>query len=294
MFGYVKPVMSELLMKDYEFYRSCYCGICRSMKSHTGIFSNLTLTYDSVFLSLVRMVYLPDADFSAKKRRCVAHPLKRRCMLTENEATVYTARAFAILTYYKLLDDLHDEKFLKRAAVTALRPIVASAKKKADLTPLAQICAEKLSKITELEDKRSPSVDDGALLFGELLAEIFSFGYEGEAKLVTYECGLHLGKFIYAADAAEDYEDDRREGKYNPYIEMYGGEPLTEENRNSIKCALVLECKKIEGSVNLMPFGNRYTLENLIKNIIYLGLMKRIEFLDKKTEISSCEKEKKQ
>ncbi len=293
MFGYVKPVMSELLMKDYEFYRSTYCGVCRSMKSHTGIFSNATLTYDSVFLALVRMVYLPDADFSAKKRRCVAHPLKKRCMLSENEATVYTARAFAILTYYKLLDDLHDEKFLKRAAVTALRPIVASAKKRADLTPLAEICAEKLAEISKLEDTKSPSVDDGAELFGELLGEIFSFGLDGTDKLVTSECGVHLGRFIYAADAAEDYDEDRAAGKYNPYVEMYGGAELTAENRESIKCALILECKKIEAAVNLMPFGNRYTIENLIKNIIYLGLVKRIDFLDKKPEAAN-EKEKKE
>ena len=50
VFGYVKPVKAELLMKEYDFYRATYCGICRAMKKHTGIFSNATLTYDSVFL----------------------------------------------------------------------------------------------------------------------------------------------------------------------------------------------------------------------------------------------------
>ena len=32
MFGYVKPVVSELLVKEHEFYKATYCGICRSMK----------------------------------------------------------------------------------------------------------------------------------------------------------------------------------------------------------------------------------------------------------------------
>ena len=45
-----------------------------------------------------------------------------------------------------------------------------------------------------------------------------------------------------------------------------------------------MECQKIESAVNLMPFGNRATIENIIKNIIYLGLPKRIEFLDEPEE----------
>ena len=87
MFGYVKPVQSELLVKEYDFYRATYCGICRSMKKHTGFFSNLSLNYDGVILALARMLYIPDSDISAKMKRCVAHPLKKRCMLTVNSAT---------------------------------------------------------------------------------------------------------------------------------------------------------------------------------------------------------------
>ena len=51
-------------------------------------------------------------------------------MLNENEATRFTAKAFAILTYYKLKDDLDDEGFIKKCAVSAVRPVVAHAKKK--------------------------------------------------------------------------------------------------------------------------------------------------------------------
>lgn len=291
MFGYVKPVSSELLVKEFEFYKATYCGICRSMKAHTGALSNVTLSYDSVFLALVRMVYLPNEAFAARKARCIAHPFKKRCMLCENAATEYTARAFAILTYYKLLDDLHDEKAMKRAAVSALRPILSSARARADMAALSAVVAEKLAAIRALEDGREPSVDEPARLFGELLGEVFSFGLEGEAALVTRECGAGLGRFIYAADAAEDYEKDKKSGSYNPYVEAYGGAELTAENKANIKCALVLECRKIEAAVNLMPFGNRHTIENLIKNIIYLGLVQRIAFLDEPSNEKALEKE---
>ena len=289
MFGYVKPVVSEMLVKEHEFYKATYCGICRSMKKHTGFLSNVTLSYDSVFLALVRMLYIEDADFGAEQRRCIAHPAKKRTMLKENTAIEYTAKAFAVLTYYKIKDDMADEHGIKRLGVSAVKPIVAHANSKAELSELEAIVRDRLCRITELENASCTSVDEPAGLFGELLGEIFAYGLPEKERLVPYECGYHLGKFIYAADAAEDYEKDREKGAYNPYVMFYGGKPLTDENKQTIKCALLLECKKIEAATNLLPFGTRATIENIINNVIYLGLVKRIEFLDKK----ESEKEKK-
>ncbi len=282
MFGYVKPVQAELLVKEYEFYKATYCGVCRSMKKITGALSNVLHSYDSVFLALVRMLYIPDEEISARKGRCVAHPVKPKAMLNTNAATDYTARAFAILTYHKLKDDINDERLARRMATNMLRPIYASAGKRADLSELSRTAEEKLGAITALEEAKHIGIDEPAGLFGELLGAIFSFGLDGADARITYQCGYHLGKFIYAADAAEDYEKDRASGSYNPYVLMYEGRLLSDENRRTIKCALLLECRELESAVNLLPFGKRVTIENIINNIIYLGLPKRIEFLDKK------------
>ena len=284
MFGYVKPDIKELLVKEHEFYKSTYCGICRSMKKHTGGLSTVTITYDSVFLALIRMAYIPDSEIGSSMRRCIAHPMKKKCMLTDNSAIEYTSRAFAILSYYKMKDDLSDEGLAKRMLVNATRPILASAKKRADLQPLANIVKDRLDRITEIEREKRPSIDEPAELFGELLGEIFAYGLEGDDKLVTYECGFHLGKFILLADAIDDYESDLKSGKYNPYVISYGGAKLTQENKQNVKTALLIECKKLESAVNLIPFGNKITIENIVRNIIYLGLTKRIEFLDKDEE----------
>ncbi len=292
MFGYVKPVVSEMLVREHEFYKATYCGICRAMKKHTGLLSNVTLSYDSVFLALVRMLYIPDEDFKADNRRCIAHPMKKRPMLRENSAIEYTARAFAVLTYHKLKDDLSDERGLRKTGATMMRPIASSAGKKAELMELSAIVSDRLAKITALEVEKCQSVDEPAALFGELLGEIFAYGLPEEERLVPYEVGLHLGRFIYAADAAEDYEKDKERGSYNPYLLLYDGKPLTRENKESIKCGLILECKKLEAAVNLLPFGKRATIENIINNVIYLGLIKRIEFLDKDEDPSKDKKEK--
>lgn len=296
MFGYVKPYHRELLVKDYEFYRATYCGICRSMKKHTGVLSNVTLSYDSVLLALVRMLYVPDSEIGASARRCVAHPLKKRPMLNINSATEYTARAFAILAYYKTLDDFADEGFGKKLLLAPVRPILSGGAKRAKIPDIAELIRDKLSAIGELERANVASVDEPADLFGELLGEVFANGLPERDALICREFGKSLGRFIYAADAAEDYEEDRVSGKYNPFVLLYGGEPLTDENKQSIKCGLLLECRKMESAVNLMPFGNRATIENIVRNIIYAGLPRRIEFLDpSKNESDSkcCKRQRK-
>lgn len=284
MFGYVKPRVSELLVREHEFYRATYCGVCRAMKSNTGNLSRATLTYDSVFLALVRMLYIPRIEFSAEPRRCIAHPMKRRPMLSENAALAYTAGAFAILTHYKLSDDLHDEGLGKRMLAGAARPITRAAKKRAGMPELERIVREKLAEIGVLEAAACPSVDKPATLFGELLGEVFASELPESERLVPYRLGYHLGRFIYAADAAEDYDADRASGAYNPYVVSYGGAPLTDENRRTIRCALLHECKCIEGAVNLLPFGELATIENIVNNIIYLGLPDRIRFLECSSE----------
>ncbi len=280
MFGYVKPVVKELLVKEHEFYKATYCGICRSMKKHTGALSTVTITYDSVFLALVRMAYIPDSELDSSMRRCIAHPMKKKCMLTDNSAIEYTTRAFAILSYYKMQDDLTDEGVGKRMLVGAAKPVFSRAKSRADLSDLADIVKDRLDKISEIEMQRSPGIDAPAELFGELLGEIFAYSLEGADRLVTYECGFHLGKFVYLADAIDDYEKDLKRGKYNPYVISYGGAELTAENKQNVKSALLIECSKLEKAINLIPFGNKVTVENIVRNIIYLGLTERIKFLD--------------
>lgn len=287
MFGYVKPYHKELLVKDYEFYRATYCGICRSMKKHTGALSSVTLSYDSVLLALVRMLYVPDSEIGAKARRCIAHPLKKRPMLNINSATEYTARAFAILSYYKMRDDIADEGAWKKLLIAPIRPVLSGGAKRAEIPDIADLIREKLEAIGELERANTASVDEPAELFGDLLGEVFAYGLSEKDALICREFGRSLGRFIYAADAAEDYEEDRVKGKYNPFVLLYEGKPLTDENKQSIKCGLLLECKKMESAANLMPFGNRATIENIIRNILYAGLPRRIEFLDSVTETAN-------
>lgn len=283
MFGYVRPASAELLVKDHEFYRATYCGICRTMKHVTGVLSPMFLTYDSVYLALVRMVFLDDSAFGSRRIRCAVHPMKRRMALTENAALTYTARVFACLSYHRLRDDLADERAARRMAEGMLLPFAEHGRIRASMSELDRMMQRELAHIRGLEAAGCDSVDRPAEHFGRLLGEVFAYGLVGSGARIAHEIGYHLGKFIYVADAAEDYDKDIRRGRYNPFVLRYGARPLTAENRATVHTALLLEAEGIGRAVELLPFGARGTLERIIKNITYLGLKERIRFLKEDT-----------
>ena len=56
MFGYVTPLEGELKVKELQFYKSTYCGLCKAMGKRVCSESRMTLSYDVVFLVLVRFL----------------------------------------------------------------------------------------------------------------------------------------------------------------------------------------------------------------------------------------------
>ena len=281
MFGYVKPKNEELKIKDYAFYRATYCGICKRMKALLGTASTLTLTYDSVFLALLRMAYIPDAEIKSRLRRCAVHPIKKRDILEGNSAIDYTVRVFAELTYRKLEDDIEDERALRRLVKSIARPSARRFCMRARLDgSLSECIRSHLCEISEREREGCASVDLCAAPFGELLGEIFAYGIDDEsAQVALREIGRQLGVFIYVADAAEDYEEDARLGRSNPFVKMYGAPSLSKEQKQNIHTALTYRIDRIASALAFIDFGARKTLERILYNIVQLGLRARIEFL---------------
>ena len=281
MFGYVRPRHTELLVREYDFYRAVYCGVCRSMKKKTGRVSSFALSYDVVFLAIVRMLYT-DRAISCRKCRCIAHPCKSRHMAMDNEALDFSARASALLCYHNLKDDIADGRFLRRNACRMALPFFSRARKKASMAELDAFIAERLAVLHEAEQKKTASVDMPAALCGEVLGRVFCEGIEGEEdRALLYDIGDHLGRFVYVADAADDYEKDVKEDAYNPFRCLYGDEGLSSEVKREIHTGLMLRLSALEEAVLRLPYNGASALESIIKNTIYLGLPDRIDFLVK-------------
>ena len=191
MFGYVKPFVPSLTVAEYTYYKSVYCGLCHTAGGTSGAASRLFLSYDFVFLALVRQALQGQAVVMTK-RRCVAHPLRRRYAVQENEALRYAAAAAAVLRAYKLQDDLFDEHGLRRCVAQLLR----LCNRRAARRGAAWVCPEALqaafADLRAIEQAQTASMDAPADVFGVLLGELFAMGLpQRQARIAAdHICGI--------------------------------------------------------------------------------------------------------
>ncbi len=279
MFGYVRVNKSELRVREYEFYRASYCGLCRAMGKCTGQCSRMTLSYDFAFLALLRIALKKDTtEFDSK--RCIAHPLKKRSYMKRNPTLEYCAGAAALLNYHKVRDDLSDERGFKKLRAVALIPFMSYSRKRAikklKLSELDGRISAGLSKLAEIEAARPESVDEPARAFGDILGDIIAFGLSGDGERVARAFGVSVGKWIYVADALDDWAEDAKKGRYNPFILLYGKECPDDGELEGIRIALKNELCSAESAFDLIEFEND-DVKNIVMNILYLGMPNRID-----------------
>lgn len=274
MFGYVRVNAAELRLREYECYRALYCGLCKSMGKCTGQCSRLSLSYDFVFLAAVRIALLKE-EVKAEKIRCMLHPFKKKQAILKSETLAYCAHASALLTYRKLRDDMADEKGLKKARAVLSKPLFRKAYKKArkKYPKLDKKIEAELSALSAIEkDKNAiPSADEPAACFGRLMEAVVSEGLTGGNARIAKAIGRAVGHWIYLIDAADDYTEDCKKDRFNPYRRLFTEEP-TEADWQSIQEGLTLILTKAENAHHLMDPHPQDEINEIISNILYLGM----------------------
>ena len=168
MFGYVHPSDGRLTPEDRETFRAAYCGLCHALGARYGLAGRMILNYDLTFLAMV----LSDGAGQTCARRCVVHPIRKRCCAAEDPALDTAADMSVILTYWQLRDGVADHGFwggLKyRLASALLRP--AYRKARARRTDFDRGTQAHLTALGALEKDGCASLDAPADAFARLLA----------------------------------------------------------------------------------------------------------------------------
>ena len=272
MFGYVKIERAELRVREYEYYRAAYCGLCRSMGKCTGQCSRLTLSYDIAFLTHVRMALVGTVP-TFKKRRCIAHPFRARMMMEQNGELSYAADASALLAYEKCRDDVADRRGFGKLRAMAKMLLLRTAYRRAEKRhpALAATLRERLAALTALEKQRRASVDEPAAIFGEILAALLACDLPTDAARIAATLGEKIGKFIYVADAIDDIDRDEKTGNFNPVLELYGNKPTAEEKK-MLEVALLSCLDDAAVALDLIGEPASSPRRAVLENILYLGM----------------------
>lgn len=274
MFGYVRVLQPELRLREFECYRAYYCGLCRRMGACTGQCSRLSLNYDFVFLAAVRCLLTGEKP-DVGKFRCLLHPLRRRLLVRNSGQLDYCADVSAILTAAKLADDRADEKgFRKLRAMLGGWFFSGAVRRARRRRPaLDEAVRAGLARLGRLEaPDAEPSADAPAAAFGELASLLFSDGLSGNAARIASEIGDSIGRWVYLADAAEDFSDDLRHRRFNPYLRLFGDHP-TDADWNTVSLALRATVSRAQRAFELIDGeSSAPELRAIVSNVLYLGL----------------------
>ena len=272
MFGYVRPLKGELKVKEYELYRAVYCGLCRTMGRRYGHSFRLSLSYDFVFLALLHLD-LTGEECAFEKKRCPAHPTKKRLMMKENSALRSSCDVAALMLYHDMRDKIADrdgaKSFLARLALPFASRFRKKAIKKYGGAELDSFMKEKLDTLSSLEKSGCDSPDRVAGVSGELLGKCAEYGLTDETqRRIASEIGLRIGRAIYLLDAADDVDEDEKKARYNPLLAENASASKAKTKRTQLETALLLELKRADDALSLSGGkdpGGRALLENAFR-----------------------------
>ena len=108
------------------------------------------------------------------------------------------------------------------------------------------------------------------------MAAVFAEGLEGADARIASEMGRSVGHWIYLADAADDFWEDQKKGRFNPYKGLFEEIP-TQTELDDLRLSLTAQLMRGERAMLLIDtFGNA-ELKEILYNIMYLGLPDRAE-----------------
>lgn len=264
MFGYITINPAQLTEEERARYRSCYCGLCRSLRDSCGMWGRTVLSNDMTFLSiLLNSLYEPEEE--VRGERCPAHPLTVR----ESGASVMTGFAAdmnLLLGWYKAKDDLQDGSSpAARMTEKRLAPFIPAIEEKypAQCTGVR----EALSEFNALEKEHCQEIDRLCDLSGRMLASVFA-PKEDEWAALLRRTGFGLGRFVLFMDAYEDLKDDLKHGRFNP-LQSVSAQPDFESFCRDTLQLLIAEATE---AFEFLPLEKDLSI---LRNVLYSGVWTR-------------------
>lgn len=227
MFGYVNPDSPYLFKKDETLYKAIYCGMCKSIGKSCGNFSKSALTYDIAFMSAL-LHNVAGQDIKIEKRRCALHIFRRRPMAVPDDVSLLLGCVNTVLAYYKLLDDKADGQAKGAFAFLYKRGFRRALKRHPQA---AEIIKDSMTRQSELEKAGCAVIDEACEPTAQMLKNLAVYALGDNATEDVAALTYDIGKWVYLADAFDDYDKDVKKGRYNVLYKSFGCSTKTEAVR---------------------------------------------------------------
>ena len=270
MFGYVRPSPERLTQEEQELFSAAYCGLCHTLQRRYGLAARMILNYDLTFLAILLS---EEKSCNSCKKRCIAHPIKKRTCGEPTAALDTAADMSVILTWWQLQDGVADHGFWSGLKYRAASLFLHRAYKKARLVQpeFDRNTREQLQALDALEENGCDSIDRPADTFALLLAGAAEAVEDPTRRRILRQMFYHLGRWIYLTDAADDLKKDLRSGSYNPlalrFVHCQG--VLTPESREELAGTMDRSIEQMAAAFELADFG---CWTPIIRSVVYEGM----------------------
>ncbi len=281
MFGYIRPRVDELKVRQEAEYRAAYCGLCRCLGKRYGLSARFLVNYDITFAYL--LISGQDGQETCKKQFCPANPLKKKACRPISPAMEYCADLCVILCAEALRDRRRDETGLKKLPPALAGVFLRKADRRACAArpELAELIRRQLARLGELESAKCDSMDRAADAFAGLLSHCADEAIRGERR-PAQQLLYHVGRFIYLTDALDDLTDDARSGDYNPILYRFRcpGGALGEDDRAYVKKSILASVSMAAAALALCELREN---REILENIVSLGMPAVLSAVDRGT-----------
>lgn len=265
MFGVLVPCRTRTADDLRRQWMGHFCGLCLALRDHSGQFSRLTTNYDTLVLSILVEAQLADGG-----QHRVAGPCPLRGMRTQRvaigAAASLAAAASLLLAAATVTDHIRDGD-----GPLGSRPMAGAARRSGswlrrrgdelaahvglDTAPIHAA----LDRQGRVEARAGPdsSLAELTAATGEVTAHFFAHsallaGAPANAGPLA-EAGRAFGELAHLLDAAADYQDDLRNGAWNPLIETGTGRSEAEHQCRSTLRRLTAALRKVDFADRALP-----------------------------------------
>lgn len=265
MFGYVRPLKAELLMREYMRYRSVYCGLCHQIGQDYGQLPRLAVNYDLTMLSLLLLALTKDQP-PEKTTGCVLNPLVRKNWVQGGAVLENCAALTVLLAWHKAGDQIQDEHPVAgRLSRLAFRQAWKKAGRR--FPQYEQIIRTQMRVLQEAQQKEPDPA--AAKIFGVMLQQLVDQAAglviePGPVREALGLLGFDLGCWIFLIDAIDDWQDDCDNKIWNPF-----GSFSLQEARIVAEPLLTEREASMDRTAALLPYVRD---SGIMANIFTMGL----------------------
>ena len=268
MFGYVRPDMPYLYLKDQTLYEALYCGVCKGIGQACGQLARVGLTYDVAFLSAL-LHNLLGQDVKVEKQHCLTHCIRTKQMAGVDELTKKLGALNTELAYYKCVDDALDGD---KGGIKKLAFVRGHKRAEKAYPELCAIVRKGIEEQALIEKAGVDSIDRAADPSATMMARLSEYFLEDKKNEDAYALFYDVGKWVYLIDALDDYDKDIKKNAYNPFRLSLRAESkcaLIEAQAEELKFVFGTLFADIRERLTRLPMSfNR----DLVDNILLRGL----------------------